>query len=196
MHHNIILRQLALSEMKDIYEKWMKEDFPPDELKKWQMIQDLSRRGIYEGISALDGDKIVGYAFFSIDATRRFYLLDYFAILKEFRGMGYGACMLKLIAERYKDADILLCEVENPFVESITTIKQQEQKRLEFYLKNNWEDTEIDALMYGVEYRLLNAKLENDIKVANIQKAYESIYRTAIPKEDLEPNMMLRMHKV
>ena len=195
MDYNITLKQMSLSEMKDIYEELMIVDFPPKELKKWEMVENLYKKGIYEALSAFADKELIGYAFFSTDVTHRLYLLDYFAIVKKLRGQGYGSCMLKYISERFKDVDILICEVENPFVKDDPIIKKQKQKRMDFYLNNCWKDTGIDAFMFDVEYRLLYLILGNNLSTSDIQSAYEAIYRAAIRKEELEPNMWLRRHE-
>lgn len=195
MHHNIILKELSLAEMKVIYDERMIKDFPSRERKKWDLIQDLFNREIYEGVCAFEGNDLVGYAFFSMDSTYRFYLLDYLAITKELRGQGYGSSMLKAIAERLADVDILICEIDNPYLEDDSLLKDQELKRMEFYLSNGWMDTGIDAWMYDVEFRLLHANLKNSTNIEDILRAYESIYRSAIRTEELDRNMRLRMHE-
>ena len=196
MHYNIALKQLSLSEMKDIYDKRMKVDFPPDELKKWELIEEIYRKGIYEGLGAFEGDKFIGYAFFSRDLTHRLYLFDYLGIEEELRGQGYGSYVVECITERFKDVDAFVGEVENPFVEDDPTLRRKKQKRMELYLRTGWMDTHIDALMFGVEYRLLYRILgKNNLTTSDIQSAYEKIYRSFLTKEELEPNMWLRKHE-
>ena len=195
MRHDIKLKTLSLKKTKVIYEERMREDFPPAELKKLQLICELFEKGLYEGFGVFEGENLLGYAYFSMDNDHRFYLMDYFAIKKELRGQGYGSDMLQLITEHYKAADALICEVENPFLEEDYSLRQEKQRRMEFYRRSGWNDTGIDAWMYGVEYRILSAKASRHIEPEGLLKAYELIYRSVIEnREELERNMRLRMN--
>jgi len=192
MDYKITLKQMSLSEIKDIYDELMVVDFPSEELKKWELVEELYKKGIYEMLGAFEGDKFIGYVTFSTDLSHQLYLVDYFGIVKELRGKGYGSCILKQITDRLKDVNLVVGEVENPYIEEDPTIKKRKQGLLEFYLNNGWKDTGINALMYDVEYRLLYLILGNNLSTSDIQTGYEDIYSAAIRKEELELNMWLR----
>ena len=99
---------------------------------------------------------------------------------------------MKQITDQLKDVNLVVGEVENPYIEEDPTIKKRKQGLLEFYLNNGWKDTGINALMYDVEYRLLYLILGNNLSTSDIQTGYEDIYSAAIRKEELELNMWLR----
>ena len=75
---------LTLPEIRKIYRKRMKDDFPGNELKSLAMIGKVYREGRYLCYGVREGDDILAYAFFVL--TEGLYLLDYFAVKKDLRG--------------------------------------------------------------------------------------------------------------
>ena len=70
-------------------------------------------------------------------------LLDYFAILDQFRGEGLGAETLKTFKERYPDKRLIL-EIEIP--EESAPNNAQRLSRKKFYLRNGLKETQISNI--------------------------------------------------
>ena len=90
--------RLTLPEVREIYRKRMKNDFPGNELKSLAMIEKVFREGRYLCYGVREGADILAYAFFVL--TEDLYLLDYFAVKKDLRGSGIGSGFLKALNSR------------------------------------------------------------------------------------------------
>ena len=56
--------KLGLAEMQALYEGWMKEDFPPSELRPWSSMRTLTEQGSYLCFGFQEGGRILAYAAF------------------------------------------------------------------------------------------------------------------------------------
>ena len=67
MADRIMIRELSLQEMQEIYDGQMQEDFPPAEIKPFSTIRLLYERGEYLGLGMLTKEgSILAYAFFVV----------------------------------------------------------------------------------------------------------------------------------
>ena len=85
-----------------------------------------------------------------------------------------------------------MCEVENPFLEEDPMLRASMERRMDFYLRNGWWDTRVNARMFGVEYRLLAAPVSQKLSREKIADCYRLIYRNVVPTRRLKKNMKLR----
>ena len=107
--------------IRQIYNLYMKQDFPANELKPLAMIRKARTQGRYDCYGIYDGDSFIGYAFFVklMSGDRFHYLLDYLAIVQENRNRGCGGELLRQLSELISDADCIIAEVENPDADSV-----------------------------------------------------------------------------
>ena len=141
--HSLRLRELTTPELLRIYEERMRKDFPANELKKPEMLEDLMDKGLYLPCEALAGEEEAGYAHFLLGPPGRdLCLLDYYAIREDLRGAGYGSGLLPLMNRRFSDQKLLLCEVEDPFLAKDEEEARAMHRRMAFYLRAGWRDTE------------------------------------------------------
>ncbi len=189
----LTLKPLSSTEIRTLHTERMQKDFPRKELKKLNLILHLMRRGRYSAYITLEEQEDIGYAFFTRDPCKnKLYLLDYYAIREDLRNQGYGSELLKLFSEKFKESTILLCEVENPFLEEDPLLRASMERRMDFYLRNGWWDTRVNARMFGVEYRLLAAPVSQKLSREKIADCYRLIYRNVVPTRRLKKNMKLR----
>lgn len=116
-------RLTDFSMIEYLYQTKMKNDFGRDELKPLSSIRRSWNKDIYECYGLFDGEKILGYAFFL--RQNHSYLLDYYAVDEQHRDEGLGTLFLQQLAEQMKNADMVLCEVEDP------DYAEDEQSRME-----------------------------------------------------------------
>lgn len=109
-------RILTRAEITDTYNVHMKNDFPKDELKPFSMILRSLDKRQYICYGIFSGDILCGYAYFAIivDNNKEYYLLDYFATVREMRGKGIGSAFLNMLNEHMTDVEMVICETENP----------------------------------------------------------------------------------
>ena len=110
-------RQLTLAQAEEIYDKYLKADFPPEEVKPFSAIRRMWEQknyhtyGFYEQEAA--GDLLCAYAFLMADNEKRMLLLDYFAVCSQLRGSGYGSLALALLRKECAGWNGILVEVED-----------------------------------------------------------------------------------
>jgi len=187
----MIIRELNISEVRRTYKQHIKRDFPAAERKPLAVIERCLERGEYLCLGAFDGDDMAGYAFFVF--CGRICLLDYFAVLPDRRGTGIGSAMLKELG-RYglrERCDILLIEVEDPLHVSGSE-QTVRHKRLEFYQKNGIISTGVTAVVFGVEYLLLEYPLGTTHTPMEAAEAYDTLYRSLLPGLIYRRNIFIR----
>ena len=182
-----MIRELSLQEMQEIYEKQLKADFPPAEIKPFSAIRSMCERGEYTGLGMLtDEGRLLAYAFFVLcrpDAQA--VLLDYFAVDKDRRGEGVGTCMLQEIKKIYSDIPVLL-ESEDPDHACNEADVKKREKRLSFYHRNNALDTGVRARVYGVDYVVLQLSLPGQEPEEDCaRKVLGELYHTMFSPEQL-----------
>ncbi len=183
--------ELTREQIKYIYNTYMVNDFPEDELKPLAMMLKSLDEGIYECIGMEDEGMTVGYAYFL--RTDGDWLLDYFAVIPERRGQGIGSEFLKQLEKYTNGADTVVIETENPeFAENeeerITRIR-----RHDFYLRNGYRDTGASALLFGVQYLLLEpaGKCHSPEQICEI---YKTFYRRVLPADMFRKNVSVSLN--
>lgn len=184
------IRRLNTHEVRDVYRKYLKNDFPRNERRPLWNIMSMRRRRQYECYGVFCGGGLVCYAFFVtlVLDGKRCCLLDYFAVLSEHRGNRIGSWFLAQLEQCMQTADLVLAEVEDPDREDDPERKAVQERRLSFYLKNGLQDTAVRVETFGVPYRILEAPLahkaagagEETAAVAapeGIRSAYGAFYR-------------------
>lgn len=177
-------RLLTRDEIISTYNSYMKNDFPKDELKPLSMMIASLDNGQYFCYGIFDNDKLCGYAYFAsvIENSRKYCLLDYFAVVSGMRDRGIGSEFLRLLHDELTDIEMLICESEDPTgtagCENITR-----RRRIAFYLRNCFIDTTVTASVFGVDYILLELDLGHSHSTDDIRKSYSALYRSFLPEK-------------
>lgn len=166
-----MIKELPLDKFKNIYFNHMIYDFPENELKLFDMIEDIIKKRKGLAIAYYQNNILTGYA--TLIFVEDKLLLDYFAIIKDFRNMGYGKKFIKELQEYFHDYAFLLIESEDN--DSI-----QAKKRIEFYKRCGCKDSGIKIELYFVDYALLYLELNKQIDI-NIKEEVLSIYKNVYP---------------
>lgn len=106
------IKKITTEEVEYIYNQYMIQDFPQNELKPFSTIKKLIQRGTYYCYGLFDAGKIKAYGFLYRNPTSSLLLMDYFAVISTDRNMGYGSMFLKLLKENLKNFGGILVEVE------------------------------------------------------------------------------------
>lgn len=185
---DLTLTILKENQAKNIYDRYMKTDFPKDELKPFEMIAKHMSNGIYICLGIFDMDVLIGYAFCLTDTDSNSVLLDYFAVLKEYRGSGKGSFALNKIC-RYFTKELhfsaLILESENPDFAKDETDKETRLRRISFYKKNGMYLQSFTTDLYGVKYCIFSYP-KTDAKPALI-----SLYKKLLPKKLFEQRLRI-----
>lgn len=169
---NTYHRFLTESEAKTVYKTYLKHHFPADEVKPWKSIARMWANGCYFAVGVFEGgsgtdavadtsdtraksdlSQLRGYAFFVESPDCNACLLDYYAILPEYRSAGLGGRTLQRLAElvRGKGKYILLETEDIDFAKTEEQIAER-TRRDAFYVRNGCVKTDTKGSVFGVKY--------------------------------------------
>ena len=97
------IKKLENTEITSIYDTYMKQDFPSDELKPLSHILKSMEEGYGFSLGLYEEERLAGYAVFILCEETRCALLDYFAILSDRRGEGLGHRAFPLFGNYFKE---------------------------------------------------------------------------------------------
>lgn len=172
--------KLTKQKMKEVYETHMRRDFPDSERKPLSMILKGMDDGSYECLGLEKNGEILGYAIF-VHIEKR-YLFDYLAVIDGGRNKGVGTMFLSLLREYYKDADSVIGEVEDPDCARSEGDKNLQNRRLHFYLRNGYLDTQVRVKLFGVDYIVLEMDLGQAHSKEQVKDLYRMHYKMMLPK--------------
>ncbi len=186
-------KKATLEEIDMIYNTFMVEDFPPAELKPLAAIKYSVEKGWYTMYIAYDEGGVKGYACIAvIDCEKaedcdikKFGFLDYFAIVKPFRGTGVGTEFFREL-DKLSQTDCIILETES--VESAANEEETfiRKRRIAFYARGGCVNTGCMYNVFGVEY---NVFINKDIELtpaflAKLLSAYEYAYAAILRRDD------------
>ena len=179
------LRALTLPEIREVYFSQIKRDFGRSELKPFSVISSAYEDGCYRCYGLWNGEKLLAYAFFQMDAAEegQKYLLDYLAVSKELRGTGIGSRFLRRLREEcLSGADCVLLEVEDPACAARPKDREDRERRLRFYCQNGLRDTGVRSRTFEVDYLILELPAKGVHTREETLKLYRGLYRRRLPE--------------
>lgn len=173
------MRELQKDAIARVYEAHLCNDFRKDEIKPLEHIMQRVEAKQYECYGFFEAHQLVGYMFFAGSEQSNLLLLDYFAVVKEKRGMGYGSQMLQYIQKLQYNKNGIIVEIEHPDSAGSKEDYENRKKRESFYLKNGLEKTSVQSRINGVHFAILFLKKPEEkgtVKIANqLQLLYEDL---------------------
>lgn len=183
-----IVKKLTDSEITYIYNTYMKQDFPADELKPLSHILKSMGEGYGFSLGIYEEEKLVGYGVFILCEETKCALLDYFAILSDRRGEGLGHRAFLLFETYFKEN---LPLVEGLYIESerVAAAENEEQRltrerRIAFYESCGCEMTDLRAVLFGVDYSVLYKRMKPAGTAS--RDALDMLYRRMFKPEHYE----------
>lgn len=175
-------------EVRDVYRKYLRKDFPRNERRPLWSIMSMRRRQQYVCYGMFCEGRLAGYAFFVTLALRgkKCCLIDYFAVVPKLRGKGMGSWFITQFEKQIPRTDLILVEVENPDRAKTQAERDVMESRLVFYLKNGLRDTGVLAETFGVPYRILELPLfgtQSGTPQEEIRTVYGEFYRTLLTEK-------------
>lgn len=202
-------RALEKKEIEDVYYHDMQRDFPKAEIKPLKTILRLREQGKYQCYGVFQGEEFCAYLFL-VWEHKTLAMLDYFAVLPEFRGQGIGGEALSLASLEMKQNGFagILFEIERI---SQAVNKEQETmrtRRKHFYLQAGCRESGLKSEIFGVGYEILYLLLEKKqvnyekgkgisnqeaIPLQEIKYAYTEIYHRMVKKEYYDENVLIHV---
>lgn len=189
------IKQLNLLEIQDVYNKYLVNDFPKEEQKPLSLIQDLIHKNAYVCYGLYEDETLVSYAFFGKDTSSSSILLDFLAVVDEYRSFGYGSKFLSLIKKELKGYDGIIFEVESGESAADEEAKAICERRIEFYHRNGVRSTTNYCFFFGVDMVIMFMPLMNDLEDDKIGETLDQIYHVMYTKDVYEKNIKLRKEK-
>lgn len=210
----IFIRRLAAEEILRIYTEHSIRHFPADELKPVSSIERMLTEGIYRGYGIFHHDKnnaavsgkadeaavcpttssdgaLLCYALFTVLPKQRNILLDYFAVMEDFRNLGIGSLFLKHFTSTVTDYDGILIEVENPDYAEDEADLAIRRKRIGFYERNGIIHTGITAEIFSARYCLLFLPVLSTPSLDTIYSDFNEIYRHMVSPEGYQEHVRI-----
>lgn len=201
----IYAEKVSLETAHEIYEIYMKADFPPEEIKPFSVIEKMWKKNSYF-VYAFYGDAAksskvqnagerrvpCAYAFLLDDNKNHVLLLDYFAVLKEKRGEGYGSHAFSLLREACADWNALLVEVENDELADIDDeTRATRKRRISFYTEAGCRMTDVRSRLWGVDYRIMVMPFSDRYAGERIEEKLKSLYSGMYNENKLKENFVI-----
>ena len=136
--------------LKQIRELYM-DAFPLSERKPFDLMIKKQSQGTMEILALEDENGFLGLAILAFD--KDIALLDYFAILADFRGKGIGSKAICALQKRLADKRFIL-EIETT-KQKVPDLEMR-KKRKNFYLKNGLHTMDFDVNLFGIEMEILS----------------------------------------
>lgn len=187
---NLRILPLNAAQTKDVYDRWMKRDFPPEELKPYGSMAQMMAKGWYEPSALMEEETggMAAYAFQTVMPGCRCALLDYFAVLPDLRGQGAGTAALGALAAHYAGRmDALIIECEHP---AEAPDQEVARRRIGFYLRAGAHTTAIESRLFGVRYLVLALPCGGGADDAAVNADLRRIYRMTVPEPYYRGNVI------
>lgn len=174
------LQNLKETEITEIYRTHMEQDFPPDELKPLENILAAVQTGAYQCFGFYEEERLVAYAYFMKHPVEPTALLDYFAVIRGFRGTGIGSQALQMVLEQEMSAYNVIIESEWPEKAESAQERIVRERRVRFYEKNGMRKMKSIGQAFGVEYTMFTSK---ECTEEELGQYYLEIYYAILPKK-------------
>lgn len=159
------IKELTLPQVQEIYHNRMKKDFPPDELRPYHSIEQLTQESLYFSLGYFDSESLLAYAFFAKPQDSSGALLDYYAVSAQARGTGIGSKFLSgfhTVLEPHRVTHILL-EVDAPDATQDSVEKEIRERRIRFYKRCLCKMSDVRTALFGVDYQVMYLSFDGRI---------------------------------
>ena len=164
------LRIPSPEQLRTVYDRDLKEAFPPEELKALRSIEQIWAEGWYRPWCLFDGDSIVGEAFLWLGHPG-WALLDYLCVSAGSRNSGLGSVLLQKLREAEADT-VIFGESEAP---ADAPDPEMAERRLGFYARNGLRTAGYDTEMFGVHYKTLYLAA-GEVDEAELMRQHRFVY--------------------
>lgn len=189
------IEELTEEEFADIYNRFMVEDFPKDELKPLERMIYTMKTGLSCAYGIFEGENLMGYAVFILPEGLQYGLLDYLAVLKEYRGSGIGHQFFNLINDTLvrKSPRLKGFFIESECVAFARNDAEHNirEKRISFYTQNQCKLTNLGSRLFGVTYSILVYHFGKDLAELPGRKDLDNIYQAMFKRHHYENEVEL-----
>lgn len=178
----MILRELKFEERIYVYDNYLINDFHESEVKPFDMIEKLVEKDKYKCFGFYEDKELLGYAYFVI--TNNTILMDYLAVNSKYRCRGLGSKFITMIKDKFSNNySELLAEVENPKYGVDKNDRCNRERRISFYIKNSFQQSNIETSVLEDQYKIIKLKLNVKLDDIEIKREISNVYQTIFSEE-------------
>lgn len=189
--------QLNFDAVAMIYQRYLAEHFAKNEIKPLTSIERMWKLGFYHALAILPADipqkectggkewsknaaeQLIGYAFFTGCPDGKMLLLDYLAIRKEFRGMGFGRSFLQELQNT--DCAGILIETEDLLYAATEKERIERCRRNSFYRTNGVQTMELHTTIYSAHYEIWQLPVKETLSKEACRAELKKLYHFIVP---------------
>ncbi|MBQ7954371.1 MAG: GNAT family N-acetyltransferase [Lachnospiraceae bacterium] len=177
MKQDYQIRKLSLPEMEEVYEGPARRHFPANELKPLKAIKRMYGDGCYEALGLFSGTEFLAYAFYVQTPDGKSRLLDYYAVMEEYRSSGVGSLFLSKMREWYRDCQCIILETEDLALAKDEKERETRARRNAFYVRNGGVETEIHVSYFAADYQIFYLPIKGEKSMEQVLADLKKIYR-------------------
>lgn len=183
---------------KEVYSYYL-DIFPEDERKPLELLQSSYERHYTKIIEILYKNEIVGFMVLNRVKDKGYAVLDYLAILPQYRNNKLGTKALQMLLEQEKDNRGIFIEIEKVGLGKDAEENLLRANRKNFYEKLGFKKLNFDLYLFGVVYTpylFSNIKDNEDMIINEILNIYESISGKERIKQNCKIIKKLRFEEI
>ena len=183
---------------KDVYPYYLKI-FPELERKPLELIRSSCEKKYTRIIEILYKNELVGFMILNRVKDKSYAVLDYLAILPQYRNNKFGTEALKMLLEQEKENAGIFIEIEKVGLGKTKEENIEREKRKNFYEKIGFKKLNFDLWLFDVIYTpYLFSKIDNDenVIIDEILNIYESISGAHKIKQNCKIIKKLRFEEI
>lgn len=181
------IQEIDINEFeKNIYSYYL-EIFPENERKTLKMINSSFDEGYTKIIKINQSDNLCGFMIINKIKENGYAILDYFAILPQYRSKGIGTKALKLLIDEETKNKGMFIEIEKIGLGKDDKENLIRENRKKFYEKIGFKKLNYDFVLFNVVYTpYIYSNIEE--KEEKIVKQIFNMYEVIIGKNKVEKN--------
>ncbi len=196
---DIKLKDIDIYEFKKEVYSYYLDIFPEDERKPLELLQSSYERHYTKIIEILYKNEIVGFMVLNRVKDKGYAVLDYLAILPQYRNNKLGTKALQMLLEQEKDNRGIFIEIEKVGLGKDAEENLLKANRKKFYEKLGFKKLNFDLYLFGVVYTpylFSNIKDNEDMIINEILNIYESISGKERIKQNCKIIKKLRFEEI
>lgn len=188
---NINLVYIDINEFKEKISSDYLEIFPEEERKPIELIEKSYQNGYIKIIKIMHQETLVGFMTLNRVKENGYVILEYFAILPQFREKGFGTKALQLLIEQEKNHNGIFVEIEKVGLGKDEKENQFRKRRQQFYEKLGFKKLNFDLFLFDVIYEpylFSNVDMEEETMIEQIFDIYKTILGKFLGIEKMQKN--------
>ena len=193
------LKYIDIEEFKKEVYSYYLEIFPEDERKPLELLYSSYKRHYTKIIQILCKNEMVGFMLLNRVKEKGYTVLDYLAILPQYRNNKFGTKALQMLLEQERENSGIFIEIEKVGLGKDAEENLLRANRRNFYEKLGFKELNFDLFLFDVVYTpylFSNNKYNEDRIIDEILNIYESISGKEKIKQNCKIIKKLRFEEI